>query len=129
MPVTDVERVADALRAGLVFVTKDATLLDWPSTPRGEYRVRRAGSSQWTCLPGGSGCPGWALGTWSTSQRGSQPHRRAALIHFLFDAPSEKVAHILGDRRLVGAEGFEPSTSWSRTRRSTRLSHAPIFLV
>ena len=26
---------------------------------------------------------------------------------------------------LVGAEGFEPSTSWSRTRRSTRLSHAP----
>jgi L-seryl-tRNA(Ser) seleniumtransferase len=28
-------------------------------------------------------------------------------------------------RELVGAEGFEPSTSWSRTRRSTRLSHAP----
>ena len=26
---------------------------------------------------------------------------------------------------MVGAEGFEPSTSWSRTRRSTRLSHAP----
>ncbi len=29
---------------------------------------------------------------------------------------------------LVGAEGFEPSTSWSRTRRSTRLSHAPNVL-
>ena len=26
---------------------------------------------------------------------------------------------------LVGASGFEPPTSWSRTRRSTRLSHAP----
>jgi hypothetical protein len=26
---------------------------------------------------------------------------------------------------MVGAGGFEPPTSWSRTRRSTRLSHAP----
>src|SRR5258707_8275698 len=26
---------------------------------------------------------------------------------------------------LVGASGFEPPASWSRTRRSTRLSHAP----
>jgi integrase len=28
-------------------------------------------------------------------------------------------------RDLVGASGFEPPASWSRTRRSTRLSHAP----
>jgi hypothetical protein len=28
-------------------------------------------------------------------------------------------------KELVGASGFEPPTSWSRTRRSTRLSHAP----
>ena len=26
---------------------------------------------------------------------------------------------------MVGARGFEPPASWSRTRRSTRLSHAP----
>ena len=26
---------------------------------------------------------------------------------------------------MVGASGFEPPASWSRTRRSTRLSHAP----
>src|SRR5260370_20332733 len=52
MPVTDAEKIADALRAGPVFVTKDATLLDWPSMPGGEYRVLRKGSSQWTCLPG-----------------------------------------------------------------------------
>ncbi len=26
---------------------------------------------------------------------------------------------------MVGAKGFEPSTSWSQTRRSTRLSYAP----
>ena len=27
--------------------------------------------------------------------------------------------------KMVGATGFEPATSWSRTKRSTRLSHAP----
>src|SRR4051812_11182178 len=26
---------------------------------------------------------------------------------------------------LVGATGFEPTTSWSRTKRSTKLSYAP----
>ena len=28
--------------------------------------------------------------------------------------------------KVVGAKGFEPSTSWSQTRRSTRLSYAPL---
>lgn len=28
--------------------------------------------------------------------------------------------------KMVGAKGFEPSTSWSQTRRSTRLSYAPL---
>ena len=56
-PVTDAEKIADALRAGPAFVTKDATLLDWPSTPGGEYRVLRKGSSDWTCLPGVPGYP------------------------------------------------------------------------
>ena len=28
-------------------------------------------------------------------------------------------------KKLVGARGFEPPTPWSRTRCSTRLSHAP----
>src|SRR3984957_5123364 len=32
-------------------------------------------------------------------------------------------------KELVGASGFEPPASWSRTRRSTRLSHAPNPLV
>jgi hypothetical protein len=30
-----------------------------------------------------------------------------------------------GLKRMVGARGFEPPTPWSRTRCSTRLSHAP----
>jgi hypothetical protein len=51
LPVTDAEKVADALRAGPKFITRDATLLDWPSAPGGEYRVLRKGSNGWTCLP------------------------------------------------------------------------------
>jgi hypothetical protein len=57
LPATDAEKIADALRAGPAFVTKDATLLDWPSAAGGEYRVLRKGSSQWTCLPGRPGSP------------------------------------------------------------------------
>ena len=30
------------------------------------------------------------------------------------------------ERRMVGATGFEPATFWSQTRRSTRLSYAPM---
>jgi hypothetical protein len=48
LPVTDAEKIADALRAGPKFITKDATLLDWPSVRGGEYRVLRKGSNEWT---------------------------------------------------------------------------------
>jgi hypothetical protein len=54
---TDAEKVADALRAGPTFITKDAAILDWPSTPDGDYRVLRKGTSEWTCLPGAPGYP------------------------------------------------------------------------
>jgi hypothetical protein len=57
LPVTDAEKIADALRAGPAFITKDATLLDWPSAPGGEYRLLRKGSNEWTCLPGIPGYP------------------------------------------------------------------------
>jgi hypothetical protein len=56
-PTTDAEKLADALRAGPELVTKNATVLDWPSTPGGEYRVLRQGSSEWTCLPAVPGYP------------------------------------------------------------------------
>jgi hypothetical protein len=56
-PTTDAEKIMDALRAGPTFVTKNATLLDWPSAPGAEYRVLRKGSSEWTCLPGVPGYP------------------------------------------------------------------------
>jgi hypothetical protein len=57
LPVTDPEKIADALRAGPTFITKDATLLDWPSSPTGEYRVLRKGTNEWPCLPGIPGYP------------------------------------------------------------------------
>src|SRR5262249_5590463 len=56
-PSTDAEKIADALRAGPRFITKDATLLDWPTAPAGEYRVLRQGTNEWTCLPGLPGYP------------------------------------------------------------------------
>src|SRR5258708_7979865 len=55
LPVTDAEKIADSLRAGPAFITKDATVLDWPSSPGGEFRVLRAGTNGWTCLPGRPG--------------------------------------------------------------------------
>ena len=51
-PGTDAEKIADAVRAGPHFLTKDATILDWPSAPDGEYRVLRKGATEWSCLPG-----------------------------------------------------------------------------
>lgn len=48
---TDAQKIAEALRAGPAFITKDATLLDWPSARGGGYRLLRKGSNQWTCLP------------------------------------------------------------------------------
>src|SRR5262249_45097989 len=52
---TDKEKIADALRAGPAFITKDAVIADWaanPKDPNSEYRILRPGKSDWTCLPG-----------------------------------------------------------------------------
>jgi len=57
LPTTDAEKIADALRAGPAFITKNATLIDWPTTTSGEYRVLRKGNSEWSCLPAFPGYP------------------------------------------------------------------------
>ena len=56
---------------------------------------------------------------------------RACLVRYpkQFDYDFDRTTACKLLKGLVGAEGFEPSTSWSRTRRSTRLSHAPNLLV
>ena len=35
---------------------------------------------------------------------------------------------IRGERSVVGTAGFEPATSWSRTRRTTKLCYVPMRL-
>ena len=52
LPVTDAEKIADAQRAGPNFITDDATIVDYPASKGGEFRVLRKGTSEWTCLPG-----------------------------------------------------------------------------
>jgi hypothetical protein len=50
--VTDAEKIADALRAAPNFITDGATIVDYPASKGGEFRVLRQGTSEWTCLPG-----------------------------------------------------------------------------
>jgi len=52
---SDAEKITSAMQAGPKFVTQSATVLDCPTSPDGEYRVLRAGTNGWTCLPGYAG--------------------------------------------------------------------------
>jgi hypothetical protein len=52
LPVTDAEKIADALRAAPNFITDGATIVDHPASKGGEFRVLRQGTTEWTCLPG-----------------------------------------------------------------------------
>jgi hypothetical protein len=45
LPTTDAEKVADALRAAPTFITDGATIVDYPVSKGGEFRVLRQGSS------------------------------------------------------------------------------------
>ncbi len=52
---SDAEKIASAMQAGPKFVTQNATVLDWPASPGGEFPVLQAGTNGWTCLPGRPG--------------------------------------------------------------------------
>ena len=52
---SDAEKIESALQAGPKFVTQNATVIDYPTSPDGEFRVLRAGTNGWTCLPGYAG--------------------------------------------------------------------------
>jgi hypothetical protein len=45
LPVTDAEKIADTLRAGANFITDGATIVDYPASKDGEFRVFRKGTS------------------------------------------------------------------------------------
>jgi hypothetical protein len=91
-PVTDTDKLTDALRGGPKFVTTNATVLDWPAAPGAEYRVLRQGTCQWTCLqgvPGYShdepGCFDPAFMTWiKESLAGKEPHIQTIGIAYVY---------------------------------------------
>jgi hypothetical protein len=91
-PTTDAEKIADALKAGPSFITKDATLLDWPATQDGEYRVLRKGTNEWTCLPAIPGYPHDEPGCFDSvflqwikdSLAGKQPHLDRIGISYMY---------------------------------------------
>jgi hypothetical protein len=91
-PVTDSAKIADALRAGPPFITKDATILDWPQQAGGDYRVLLKGTSEWTCLPGvpgyshdEPGCFDPVFMQWiKDSLAGRQPHITTVGIAYMY---------------------------------------------
>src|SRR5260370_38385968 len=50
-PKSEAEKIASAMGAGPKFVTQNATVLDWPSSPGGDFRVLRPGTTGGTGLP------------------------------------------------------------------------------
>jgi hypothetical protein len=89
---TDAGKIADALRAGPSFITKNASILDWPSAPGAKYRVLRKGTNGWTCLPGIPGYPHDEPGCFDQtffqwikdSLAGRQPHIQKIGISYMY---------------------------------------------
>jgi hypothetical protein len=106
---SDADKIADALKAGPEFVTKDATVVDWPKTKDGEYRVLRPGTNGWTCLPGlgaahqdEPGCYDPAFFTWiKDTLAGRTPHLDRVGMSYMYagkwlatkDHPSQDDPH------------------------------------
>ena len=70
----------------------------------------------------------WSLVEAATALRGAR--ERSAMGALSWGSPASGGCQRIEDQRhlpiqMVGARGFEPPTPWSRTRCSTRLSHAP----
>src|SRR5262249_13945276 len=89
-----------------------------PVTTMRTERIRGAG---WTREQGAARANAEPQAQHSNARAGGEPcrrqKRRGPVTAALPRAHSE--------RYMVGARGFEPPTPWSRTRCSTRLSHAP----
>ena len=91
-PKTDSAKIADALRAGPSFITNNATILDWPQQPGGDYRLLRKGSNEWTCLPGvplyphdEPGCFDPVFMEWiKESLAGREPHIHSMGIAYMY---------------------------------------------
>jgi hypothetical protein len=51
---SDAEKIASALQAGPKFVTQNATVLDYPTSPGSKFRILRAGTNGWNLSSGSS---------------------------------------------------------------------------
>jgi hypothetical protein len=111
-PTTDAEKITDALRAGPKFITENATILDWPTTKAGEYRVLRNGTSEWTCLPAfpgyshdEPGCFDLAFMQWiKQSLAGQEPHIDRVGIAYMY--VGAWVPNKSGDAKTPRGEDF-----------------------
>jgi len=52
------KKIRSASSAAPMAVSKDATIMDWPSTPDGKLVTLREGTNGWTCLPDTPSSPG-----------------------------------------------------------------------
>jgi hypothetical protein len=50
-PMTNAQKIANAMAAAPAAISAKATILDWPAEDGGQPVVLRAGSNGWTCLP------------------------------------------------------------------------------
>jgi hypothetical protein len=110
-PVTDAEKVTDALRAGPTFITKDATILDWPAKAGGEYRVLRKGTNEWTCLPG---VPGY-----SHDEPGCFD---PVFMQWIKDSLAGREPHITTVGLAYRVPGFRPNRRKTPRRRVTNFT-------
>jgi hypothetical protein len=49
--MTDSQKIANAMSAAPEGIAKDATIMDWPDTPKGQPHQLRAGTNGWVCYP------------------------------------------------------------------------------
>ena len=125
LPVTDSEKIADALRAAPKFITDSATIVDYPGGKGGEFRVLRKGTSEWTCLPGpppGSkhddpGCFDSVFFQWVTDGIAGRPQHIDRLgIAYMYmgqwvpgsSGGEFHVGHYGGNSSSRGSPGFHP---------------------
>jgi hypothetical protein len=110
---SDAEKIASALQSGPEFVTRNATVLDWPTSPSGEFRVLRAGTNEWTCLPGFLGATHDEPGCFDRvflqfnkdSMAGHTPEVRSIGISYMYGGkwvPNKSHAMGSGDEFRVG---------------------------
>jgi hypothetical protein len=93
--MSDAQKIASALQAGPKFVTRNATVLDYPTSRGGEYRVLQAGTNGWACLPG------IPKGTHDQPEAGCFDH---VFVQFVKDSMSGRTpnVHSLGISYMYG---------------------------